>query len=252
MFMKYSSQDARGMRREYNVLMEAGMLRCPECGAPADPKAVRCDHCRVQLATTNCAHCLAMNFVGAKHCSQCGEALSREVCVYTGHPCPRCRGKLALITVGDTFVRECSRCGGLWVDADAFQLICNRREARAPVLGLAAPLPAQATALEEVRYIPCAQCGKLMQRVNFARCSGVIVDVCKGHGIWFDKDELRRVLEFVDHGGLERAREKEKEQLEVERRRLKDQAAAAVQPEPEPGYGSAVEAVRGLFQWLIS
>src|SRR5258705_13880277 len=59
-----------------------------------------------------------------------------------------------------------------------------------------------------------------MNRINFARCSGVIVDVCKGHGTWFDRDELSRIVEFIRGGGLEAARDKEKAQLEEARREL--------------------------------
>ena len=59
-----------------------------------------------------------------------------------------------------------------------------------------------------------------MNRVNFARCSGVVVDVCKAHGTWFDRDELRRIVEFIRAGGLEQARAFELDQLERERRAL--------------------------------
>jgi Zn-finger nucleic acid-binding protein len=45
-----------------------------------------------------------------------------------------------------------------------------------------------------------------MNRKNFAEVSGVIVDVCKKHGTWFDLGELPRVLAFVAAGGLERSR----------------------------------------------
>jgi len=44
-----------------------------------------------------------------------------------------------------------------------------------------------------------------MNRVNFARISGVILDVCKMHGVWFDRDELSQVLESIQGGGLSRA-----------------------------------------------
>jgi hypothetical protein len=47
------------------------------------------------------------------------------------------------------------------------------------------------------------------------------VDVCKGHGTWFDRDELRRIVEFIRSGGLELAREKELAELEERRRELR-------------------------------
>jgi Zn-finger nucleic acid-binding protein len=58
-----------------------------------------------------------------------------------------------------------------------------------------------------------------MNRVNFGKRSGVIVEVCKPHGVWFEKGELTRAIEFVAGGGLvetkrrdeELAREKQRE-----------------------------------------
>jgi hypothetical protein len=41
--------------------------------------------------------------------------------------------------------------------------------------------------------------------------SGVIIDVCKNHGVWFERDELRGVLQFVGNGGLDRMRATEAE-----------------------------------------
>ena len=68
-----------------------------------------------------------------------------------------------------------------------------------------------------------------MHRVNFAKCSNVIVDVCKPHGTWFDKDELHRIVKFISAGGMDVTRAKEIEQLEQKRRELeaaKNTAAA--------------------------
>ena len=50
-----------------------------------------------------------------------------------------------------------------------------------------------------------------MNRLNFGRVSGVIIDLCKGHGVWFDPGELQRALTFVAGGGLTRMRESEAE-----------------------------------------
>ena len=49
-------------------------------------------------------------------------------------------------------------------------------------------------------YIPCPECAGLMNRKNFGGTSGVVVDVCKKHGTWFDLGELPRVLAFVAAG----------------------------------------------------
>ena len=52
------------------------------------------------------------------------------------------------------------------------------------------------------------------------------MDICKGHGTWFDRDELSRIVEFIHAGGLEASREREKAELKEERRRLWEEQVA--------------------------
>ena len=63
-----------------------------------------------------------------------------------------------------------------------------------------------------------------MNRVNFAGYSNVIVDICKNHGTCFDRDELRRIIEFIRSGGLDKARRLE---LEARQHQLKATQMAA-------------------------
>jgi Zn-finger nucleic acid-binding protein len=133
--------------------------------------------------------------------------------------------------LGATPVRECADCGGLWVDPATLQRLCDAREDHGALLSaLETRAPSKAPSSETVRYIPCPRCGKLMNRVNFARSSGVVVDVCKAHGVWLDRGELQRVVGFVEQGGLSASRERERQQLEDERRRLEAAKAGFVAP----------------------
>ncbi len=126
------------------------------------------------------------------------------------------------VVIGSEEVRECGKCHGLWIEIAAFEKICANREQQAVVLGRASPAPAiDLRETTKVNYVPCPECTQLMNRINFARCSGVIVDVCKGHGTWFDQNELSRIIEFVRAGGLEVKRAREKAELQEERRRLR-------------------------------
>jgi len=128
---------------------------------------------------------------------------------------------MQLKTLGGQNILECPDCLGLWLDVFAFEKICADREQQAAVLGAASLATSPHTPPhEKVSYIPCPQCKQLMNRANFARCSGVIIDVCKKHGIWFDRDELSKIIEFIRDGGLDWARSREKAQLEEERRHL--------------------------------
>jgi hypothetical protein len=51
----------------------------------------------------------------------------------------------------------------------------------------------------------------------------VIIDLCKQHGVWFDADELPKIIDFIDGGGLARAREKEKLSLDEQRSKLREE-----------------------------
>jgi Zn-finger nucleic acid-binding protein len=166
-----------------------------------------------------------MMFIGNRHCPHCGAAASLATPAQLSVlKCPRCQIDMTAITLGQTAIRECEKCEGLWIEVPAFEKICADREQQAVVLGVALPAPVPKAlaggAPVKVRYCPCPQCGQLMNRVNFARCSGVIVDVCRGHGTWFDRDELREIVEFIRGGGLDLARQKEKHELELEREKL--------------------------------
>jgi Zn-finger nucleic acid-binding protein len=124
---------------------------------------------------------------------------------------------LQAIKVGKTNLRECPKCEGLWVDMVSFQEICSDQEDQAAVIGMPMSIPDPKAdgdlAIEPVRYRPCPVCHQLMNRVNFSHCSHVVVDVCQKHGTWFDKDELRRIVDFIRSGGLNRAREFEIQEL---------------------------------------
>lgn len=192
------------------------------CGAPVSAGATQCDHCGARLQMVACPSCFGMVFAGDKFCPHCGAAIARaEVDEAKTELCPRCRINMQAVMIGKTHLRECSKCEGIWADTASLQQIYEDREEQAAVLGTAAPV-AESNSLEmPIRYIPCPICNTLMNRVNFAHCSNVIVNVCKAHGTWFDKDELRRIVEFIRGGGLDRARKEEIDDLASRQRELK-------------------------------
>lgn len=208
--------------------MGAKILRCPACGAPASLDDSNCAYCSVRLATVACPSCFGRTFVGVKFCFHCGARV--VVPAARGdetRPCPRCKGQLASKELAHVIVRECEGCQGLWVDADSFQAVCEDRAKQALLSGMAkGPEVKTSASAAQVTYLPCPDCGKMMNRVNFARVSGILMDVCKAHGTWFDRDELRQTVEFIRAGGLEKARERQLEALAEERRRLAEQQAA--------------------------
>jgi Zn-finger nucleic acid-binding protein len=161
-----------------------------------------------------------------KHCPWCGAGESEGESVSVERKCPRCSQKLSQVNLSHHAILECLRCGGLWVDKATFQEICTRQEDQEAVLAFheeandsAAAQPSRSARA----YIPCPECGNLMNRQNFAGCSRVILDWCREHGAWFDRSELHQIVEFIRNGGLKKAREREKRQLEDEKARIREQ-----------------------------
>lgn len=168
-------------------------------------------------------------FIGSKHCQRCGAAAAvPEIKDSKDRKCPRCKSEMVLVTIGSATVLECQRCLGLWLDVPSFEKICADREQQSAVLGVASHESTSAAhETSKVNYVPCPECSQLMNRMNFARCSGVIVDLCKKHGTWFDRDELSRIVEFIHGGGLNASRAKEKIEIAEQRDRLRQEQRAA-------------------------
>lgn len=128
------------------------------------------------------------------------------------------------IRVGDVDLLECTQCDGTWIEAAAFERLCAQREQQGAIAqkSPASTRAAAVTAAERIRYRPCPQCKKMMNRQNFGRLSGTIVDTCSGHGTFLDRGELHQVVRFILDGGLERTRRAELERIKDEQRRLRE------------------------------
>jgi Zn-finger nucleic acid-binding protein len=124
------------------------------------------------------------------------------------------------VQVGETAMLECGGCRAVWVDAATFEHICANGEAQAAVLHQW-PGQSRPDTRGEVRYRKCVACGKMMNRLNFARLSGTIVDVCRGHGTLLDAGELHAVVRFIQGGGLDRARQRQIDDMKEQEDRLR-------------------------------
>lgn len=209
--------DAPVLRADSN---EARALRCSHCGGQVAPDRNTCTHCQSHVMTTRCGVCLAWNLAESKHCHLYASSLVQRQAQPTSLRCPRCRNRLAVNQYRDTTVDECDTCGGLFLTPE----LLDRLPSFEASAGLVLTLPVRARFAErEIRYVPCPRCEALMNRQVYGKQSGVVVDVCKSHGVWFDAGELNAVVEFVRTGGLARMRQRELEVIALERRRLRDQ-----------------------------
>ena len=228
--------------------MEAQTLNCPNCGAAVSSDSPQCRYCESKLATVACPSCFAMMFIGSKHCPHCGASATQPAPAQLSvMRCPRCKIDMSSVRIGAQTMRECEKCAGVWLDVAAFEKICADREQQSAVLGGASPAPSHELQPEQsIRYAPCPQCGQLMNRINFAKCSGVIVDVCKGHGTWFDAQELSAIVQFIRGGGLEVSRQREKHEIESQRQQLRMEEMMAANRARSRLYPSDQDRISGI------
>jgi Zn-finger nucleic acid-binding protein len=234
--------------------MPAETLRCPSCGAAVSSAATRCNFCNAVLATVSCPSCFQTMFAGAKFCSHCGAKGNRsELGAGEARLCPRCQIGMNVVIVGTTSLLECGQCEGIWVDAESLQQISDDREKQAFVSATPSALNDPLQLEKTIRYVPCPVCHELMNRVQFAQCSHVIVDVCSSHGTWFDKDELQRGVRFIRAGGLQKAHDHQLEELKEAQCRevVAPMYNTSLDPLPRSGgaakIGSAIALLFDLF-----
>lgn len=180
---------------------------CPACDAAVLPQTRACARCGVRFADVRCAHCFWVQRPGDHPCERCGRSLELEPATEpTLTRCPRCQAPLERTTGLAASPLECAPCGGLFVPRELLVALMCHAETEARVFEVRRGLTG---ASEPVRYLACPVCAGSMNRTVFGRSSGIVVDVCRQHGTWFDPAELSSALAFAASGGLERARERE-------------------------------------------
>ena len=188
--------------------LEVRALHCSHCAGDVLAEEQNCRWCGAKLSaadrreTTLCPKCGARIEDHAQHCRACGVAIAPQALtpLPADKACPRCAGELQIRSLGVADVIECSACGGLWVTARVFEAVCRDAERRLDTFLLEPGAASSPAAPPDQRYIPCFACGELMNRRAFRhgeRPSGVVVDYCRGHGVWLDRDELERIVAFV-------------------------------------------------------
>lgn len=202
---------------------DAGVVRCSSCGAPRDEGSAACKFCGADFTlherdlNTVCPQCLSRVSDRARFCHHCATPLVPELAAGDETPlvCPVCREPHQLTSrlLGEVTVLECGRCVGLWLGNETFRQLTERASKEALAVeqhfsaGDRGSTP-QAAQQQGFRYRNCVVCGQMMHRRNYGRKSGVIIDVCRDHGVWFDADELPGILAWIRSGGLAEANQR--------------------------------------------
>ncbi len=191
-----------------------GTIVCPACAAGVPKNATACPYCGAEVVLakpvgadrageykTYCTRCGLLYPTNAAKCPRCPPGSTDE----RGGRCPRCAGDLEAKSGGRVTVDECRACHGTWFDGDELEHsidLTTKGVSRDEARSLRPTLPANAPE-SEVRYLACVRCGERMARRQVAPRTGMIVDICRVHGVWFDKNELEHFRAFIAAGGLE-------------------------------------------------
>jgi Zn-finger nucleic acid-binding protein len=222
--------------------VDAPVRRCGSCGALLAEDADACAYCRARVTREGelsliCPECYARNARDSRFCTACGVEFRPQPVPEETKPldCVRCGTPMQSRRVADVLVQECAACHGLWTEGDRFDRLVDRAveawaKAKPDSLEVRGPRRTGGNPVtERVEYRKCPQCRRSMDRRNYRRTSGVIIDRCHDHGTWLDADELERIAGFVQSGGLERAKAAEETTMRVPAARRED-AAASVLP----------------------
>jgi Zn-finger nucleic acid-binding protein len=211
--------DASPAETKVAVDLDTGLvLHCPSCGAPVKRGSEQCEYCRAHLdfslkgKTTHCPHCYQRIPADSRFCAVCARPIQppqEQGAALASHRCPRCDLLMHEKKIGDFSVITCDTCGGLFIPHKTFEMMQDASTRVVEALG--GPTLSRGAYETKVQYLRCPVCRNMMNRKNFVRVSGVIVDVCRPHGIWFDAGEMEKIMDFIARGGMREAREAERE-----------------------------------------
>ena len=106
--------------------------------------------------------------------------------------CPVCKDSMIVLELQQIEVDYCTSCEGIWLDAGELELLLETEGERNRVINLFK----EADPGKEKSY-NCPICSKRMLKFDVGEKEKVKIDKCKrNHGIWFDKGELQKVVEF--------------------------------------------------------
>ncbi|TPQ29702.1 zf-TFIIB domain-containing protein [Methylomonas koyamae] len=166
------------------------MASCANCAAPLPANSQVCRYCGVRND---------MDLLGRQAVRAADAGVKRQ--------CPNCEIGLqtvALSREGTLHIERCSECFGLFFDPGELEVLLE--DSVAPVADFNLPLLQNINreryqADRPVKYLKCPVCQVLMNRMLYGYQSGVVVNRCKGHGVWLDNGQISHLLEWKKAGG---------------------------------------------------
>lgn len=183
------------------------MANCINCGAPLSKNSGMCPYCR------------SMNDVDLMGKVQWADDASDK-----NRICPRCNCKLGTLDLsenGTLLIERCEKCYGLFFDKGELEEYLDNKVDKAVETDhrtLDRLINENYHKDYPVGYIKCPVCSNLMNRENYGRKSGVVVNHCRDHGLWLDCGMLNHIIGWAKAGGRELEREHREMKLAEEKR----------------------------------
>lgn len=166
------------------------MAQCNGCSAPLPTNINRCSYCGVRNDVD----------LHGKH----SFSLSTK---HSDRFCPHCETHMQTVKLDITeplYIERCENCFGLFFDPAEIESFLDSSVSNVFEINLALIKNINIDRFKtkhKFNYVKCPVCRVLMNRVNFGRRSGVIVDQCKKHGVWLDNGEITHLMEWKKAGG---------------------------------------------------
>ncbi|HOW26097.1 MAG TPA: zf-TFIIB domain-containing protein [Bacteroidales bacterium] len=105
--------------------------------------------------------------------------------------CPHCKSTMIVLELHQVEIDYCSQCSGIWLNTGEMELLLESPDKRDLVL-----VSFRVDPDSSEKKLRCPICRKKMQKAMAGLDSDILIDKCrKGHGLWFDRGELHRIVE---------------------------------------------------------
>ena len=181
-----------------------------------------------------CSQCKRETVSKRANCFYCGGRLIFEEKIEQSLQCPGCRSFMKKVERAGITVDECPSCKGSWYDRSELEQLLRKSKSdlhptvvedeiqeqptqdspgwpRASKSKFQQPVKGGAFSRRKTQKTPstpfnsayrkCPHCSDMMNSNNYLK-SGIIVDVCRKHGIYLDHGEFEDLHQFILHNPI--------------------------------------------------
>jgi Zn-finger nucleic acid-binding protein len=100
--------------------------------------------------------------------------------------CPHCSNVLITLEFAGFEIDRCFKCHGIWLDSGELEYLLGPETGNEYMKSMK-------SAHSDERQKKCPICSVKMAQMVIGK-QGILLDMCRDHGIWFDAGELEKIL----------------------------------------------------------